>query len=77
MNNMQLYLSIGLPMVVFILTFLASRAEMSRHIDRIDRNLESLRSELAAIRNDHHKDLLALMGYMVPLHERMAKIEQK
>jgi hypothetical protein len=25
----------------------------------------------------HHKDNLALMGYMVPLHERMAKLESR
>lgn len=77
MNNTQLYMSIGLPILVFILTFLANRAEMNRHIDRIDRNLESVRAELASIRNDHHKDLVALMGYMVPLHERMAKLESQ
>ncbi len=77
MNNTQLYLSIGLPIMVFILTWLANRAEMNRHIDRIDRNLESVRSELAAIRNDHHKDLVSLMSYMVPLHERMAKLESQ
>lgn len=99
MNNTQLYLSIGLPMLVFILTWLANRAEMNRHIDRIDRTIESMRTdirgelsretstiradmsairaELIAIRNDHHKDLISLMGYMVPLHERMAKIESQ
>jgi hypothetical protein len=30
---------------------------------------------MTAIRNDHHRDNLALMGYMVPLHDRMAKLE--
>jgi hypothetical protein len=75
MNNTQLYLSIGLPMLTIILTWLASRTELNRQIDRIDRSIETLRTELVAIRNDHHKDLVSLMGYMVPLHERMAKIE--
>ena len=37
----------------------------------------SLRAELAQMRIDHHKDHLALMGYMVPLHERMAKLENR
>jgi hypothetical protein len=77
MNNTQLYLSIGLPMMVFILTWLANRAEMNRHIDRLDRNIESVRSEIIAMRTDHHKDLVALMGFMVPLHERMAKLESQ
>jgi hypothetical protein len=74
MNNTQLYLSIGLPMLTIILTWLASRTELNRQIDRIDRSLETLRNELISIRNDHHKDLVSLMGYMVPLHERMAKL---
>ena len=86
MNNTQLYLSVGLPMLVFILTWLANRAEMNRHIDRLDRNGESLRSdlnretssiraELSAMRNDHHRDFVALLGQMVPLHQRMTKLE--
>jgi hypothetical protein len=77
LNNTQLYLSIGLPMLTIILTWLASRTELNRQIDRIDRSMETLRTELIAIRNDHHKDLVGLMGYMVPLHERMAKIESQ
>jgi hypothetical protein len=77
MNNTQLYLSIGLPMLTIILTWLASRTELNRQIDRIDRSIETLRTELVSIRNDHHKDLVSLMGYMVPLHERMAKIESQ
>jgi hypothetical protein len=88
LNNVQLYLSIGLPMSVFVLTWLANRAEMNRHIDRLDRNMEGLRSdlnretssirmELNAMRNDHHKDFVALLGQMVPLHERMTKLESR
>jgi len=75
MNNTKLYLSIGLPMLTIILTWLASRTELNRQVDRIDRGMETLRTELVAIRNDHHKDLVSLMSYMVPLHERMAKLE--
>jgi hypothetical protein len=82
MHNTQLYLAIGLPIMTVMLTWLASRAENNRNTDRIDRNIESLRadigalkSEVIAIRNDHHKDFVSLMSYMVPLHERMAKIE--
>jgi hypothetical protein len=77
MNNTQLYLAIGLPMLTIILTWLASRTELNRQVDRIDRSMDALRTELVAIRNDHHKDLVTLMGYMVPLHERMAKIESQ
>ena len=58
-----------------ILAWLSNRADINRLNDKVDRMAETLRTEMTAIRNDHHKDNLALMGYMVPLHERMAKLE--
>jgi hypothetical protein len=72
MNNTQLYLTIGIPTFTVILAWLSNRAELNRNIERVDRSLDALRSEIVALRNDHHKDNLALMGYMVPLRERMA-----
>jgi hypothetical protein len=75
MNNTQLYLSIGVPTFAVILAWLSNRADINRLNDKVDRMAETLRTEMTAIRNDHHKDNLALMGYMVPLHERMAKLE--
>jgi hypothetical protein len=88
LNNTQLYLIIGLPMLTVILAWLANRSDINRLSDKLDRNMESLRNgltretaglraELIAIRNDHHKDFVSLMSYMVPLHERMAKIEAR
>jgi hypothetical protein len=88
MNNTQLYLSIGIPTLTVILAWLSNRSDLNRlndKVDRlgdtlhgkIDRQGESLRAELAALRIDHHKDNVALMGYMVPLHERMAKLESR
>ncbi len=75
MNNTQLYLSIGVPTLTVILAWLSNRSDINRLNDKVDRLSESLRSEMTAIRNDHHKDNMVLMGYMVPLHERMAKLE--
>ncbi len=41
--------------------------DMNRRLSgRIDASIES-----------HHKDNLSLVGYMIPLHERMAKLEQR
>ena len=79
MNNTQLYLSIGIPTLTVILAWLSNRSDLNRLNDKVDRLGEtlnakidnqgaSLRAELTALRNDHHKDNLALMGYMVPLH---------
>ena len=77
MNNTQLYLSIGVPTLTVILAWLSNRSDINRLNDKVDRLAESLRAEMTAIRNDHHKDNLTLMGYMVPLHERMAKLEPR
>jgi len=60
MNNTQLYLSIGLPMLVFILTWLSNRAEMTKHIDRLDRQFEGLRGEMISLRRDMNADINAL-----------------
>jgi hypothetical protein len=82
MNNTQLYLTIGIPTITVILAWLSSRADnhrlndkVDRLNDKVDRLAESLRGEMTALRNDHHKDNMTMMGYMVPLHERMAKLE--
>ena len=77
MNNTQLYIAVALPMLTVILAWLANRADINRLSDKLDRNMESLRAEIAAMRADHHRDLVALMGYMVPLHERMAKLASR
>ena len=66
MNNTQLYLSIGIPTLTVILAWLANRSDLNRLSDKVDRNAETLRAEMTAMRNDHHKDLVSLMGYMVP-----------
>ena len=88
MNNIQLYLTIGIPTITVVLAWLSSRSDNNRTNDKIDRVSEmlnakmdregaSIRAEIIAMRNDHHKDNMALMGYMVPLHERMAKLESE
>ena len=82
MNNLQLYLTIGLPMILVLVAWLSNRADINRLSDKLDRLNDkvdrlgdSLRAEMVLLRNDHHKDNMALMGYMVPLHERMTKLE--
>jgi len=77
MNNTQLYLSIGVPTVTVILAWLSNRSDINRLNDKVDRLTESLRAEMVSLRNDQHKDNMALMGYMIPLHERMAKLETR
>ena len=75
MNNVQLYLATGIPTITIVLAWLSNRSEINRLFGKIDRLTETIRAEMTAMRNENHKDIMALMEYMVPLHERMAKLE--
>ena len=86
MNNTQLYLTIGIPTITVILAWLSNRSDYHRLADkvdgmdtrlsgRIDDMNQRLSGRIDASTEAHHKDNMALMGYMVPLHERMAKLE--
>jgi hypothetical protein len=88
MNNMQLYLTIGIPTLTVLLAWLSNRSDINRlndRVDSMDRRLsdridnmtQRLSGRIDASIEAHHKDNLALMGYMVPLHERMAKLESR
>ena len=63
----------------------AMNARLSGRIDamnellsgRIEELNQRLSGRIDAVIESHHKDNLALVGYMVPLHERMAKLEQR
>jgi len=104
MNNLQLYLTIGIPSFMVILAWLTGWANSNRLSDKIDRTdakadrtaetltakmdklaemqnakmdklAEMLNAKLDRMIEQQHKDAMALQGYMIPLHERMAKLE--
>jgi hypothetical protein len=77
MNNTQLYLTIGIPTLTVILAWLSNRSDLNRLNDKVDAMNERLSGRIDAAIDAHHKDNMALMGYMVPLHERMAKLEPR
>ncbi len=64
MNNVQLYLTIGIPTFAVLLAWLSNRSDINRLADRIDKLAEQ-----------QHKDARMLQGYMIPLHEGMARLE--
>ncbi len=64
MNNIQLYLSIGVPTFAVLLAWLSNRSDINRLADRIDKLTEQ-----------QHKDAMMLQSYIIPLHERMARLE--
>ena len=77
MNNTQLYLSIGIPTFTVVLAWLSNRADMNRMGDRLNQRIDTLDGRIDAMSKSHHEDMKMLMGYMVPLHERMAKLEAR
>ncbi len=88
MNNTQLYLAIGIPSFLVLFSLLTNMLQINRLSDKMDRNYETLSVNLDRsyeklsdrmdrLAEQQHKDSLALQGYMIPLHDRMAVIEAK
>jgi len=73
MNDTQLYLAIGIPSLLVILNMI----QANRLSDKMDRVSEQLAAKIDRLAEQQHKDALNLMGYMVPLHERLATVEAK
>ena len=60
MNNMQLYLTIGIPTLTVILAWVSSRSETNRLNDKMDKLADTLRGEmkeLTAVLRGEMKDL--------------------
>jgi hypothetical protein len=76
-TNLQLLLSIGIPSLLIVLSWLQQgsrigrlESALNRHADSVVRRFESIRSEMVALRDSIHRD-------MVALHERVAVVEAK
>jgi hypothetical protein len=73
-TNQQLYLAIGLPMLTTLFAFLFSTLTTRSDINQ-------LRTEMLALRNDLHADMANLRDSihrdMIGLHERLAVVETK
>ena len=70
MNDTQLYLAIGIPSFLVILAWITGMIQTSR----IEDQNAKLSDRLDRLAEQQHKDALTLMGYMVPLHERLAAV---
>jgi hypothetical protein len=82
MSNAQLYLSIGIPSFLVVLSLLISLFQSNRLADRLDRvsdrfdrQFEKLADKVDRLHEQQHKDVLMLMEQIVTLNDRMAKIE--
>ena len=81
MNNMQLYLSIGVPTLTVILAWLSNRTDINRLNDKVDKLGESLRTEMLSFRREVAAEMIAFRrevhGDLILLHERVVKVETR
>ncbi len=73
MTNAQLYMSIAIPSVLVILSWVLvalSWMQQDKRLARIEFLIDGMRSEMISLRDSIHRD-------MVPLHERMATVEAR
>ena len=77
MTNSQLWLAIGIPSVLVVLSWIQQNARfsaMERRFEVIDQKFDgkfdSMRTEMITLRDTIHRD-------MITLHERVAVVEAK
>jgi hypothetical protein len=77
MTNLQLLLTICIPSLLIVLSSLQQSARMTRlesafdkSSDSVDHKFDAMRSELVALRDSIHRDMVSLL-------ERIAIVESK
>jgi hypothetical protein len=73
MTNLQLLLTIGIPSLLVVLSWMSNNYRLSAHDKRFD---EMERRFNEVITSQHH-DALEIMRNMTALHERVAVVETK
>jgi hypothetical protein len=66
MSNLQLLLTIGIPSILVILSWVSNNARFAVHDKRFDDVISS-----------QHRDALEIMSNMTALHERVAVVEAR
>jgi hypothetical protein len=79
-TSLQLVLTIGIPSILVVLTWLANNSRFAAH----DKRFDEINSRLAAqdrrfddVISSQHRDALEIMRNMTALHERVAVVEAK
>ena len=73
MTNLQLLLSIGIPSLLIVLSWITNNGRF----DRIERRLDAHDERFNEILASSHKDALEILRAMTALHERVAVVETK
>lgn len=80
MTNIQLFLSVGIPSLLVILSWLSNNSRADRTDKRIEAvagRVEAVAGRVDALAAQTHSDMLTLLRAMTDLHERVAKVETR
>jgi hypothetical protein len=87
LTDTQLFLSIGIPSLLVVLSWINNNARFNgidKRIDGLDKRLDGFESRLDShdrrfddIQAASHKDALEILRSMTSLHERVAVVETK
>ena len=73
MTNLQLLLSIGIPSLLIVLSWITNNSRL----DRIEKRLDAQDSRFNELQASNHRDALEILRSMTALHERVAVVETK
>ncbi len=80
MTNLQLLLTIGIPSLLVVLSWLSNHsrfAALEKRMDAIDRKVEAMEFRFQDVISAQHRDSLEILRNMTALHERVAVVETK
>ena len=73
MTNLQLLLTIGIPSLLVVLSWMSNNSRLSTH----DKRFDDVERRFNDVITAQHGDALEIMRNMTALHERVAVVETK
>jgi len=80
MTNIQLWLSIAIPSILIVLSWINNNSRLDRiekRLDAHDKKFDDVDRRFDAVIDAIHADTLEIMRAMTALHERVAVVEAK
>jgi hypothetical protein len=71
MTNLQLLLTIGIPSILVVLSWISNNSRLNAH----DKRFDEMERRFDSVISSQHKDALEIMRNMTALHERVAVVE--
>jgi hypothetical protein len=73
MTNLQLLLTIGIPSILVVLSWISNNTRLALH----DKRFDDIKKRFSEVISAQHRDALEIMRNMTALHERVAVVEAK